>query len=196
MKSGKLCKLLIPVEKKIVTNLNKITMNEDLKISPFAIKQGLILGLISVVFMILTFVLDMYGESATNWLSSAITVGFLFYAIRLYRTENDGFISLGQAIGLGTLISVVSGTIVSVFMVIYMKLIDGSIMEKQIEKQIEAMESRGMSDEQIDASLSVSEIFTSAPALLIVGILGSALLGVIVSLIIGLFLKKERPEFS
>jgi hypothetical protein len=62
------------------------------------------------------------------------------------------------------------------------------------EKQIEEMQARGMSDEQIDQGMKFAEMFMSPEAILIFGIIGGIITVLIVGLIVTIFTQKKSPE--
>jgi hypothetical protein len=62
------------------------------------------------------------------------------------------------------------------------------------DKQIEAMEQRGMSEEQIDQAMKIAGAFTSPEAILGFGLIGGLIVILIVGLIVSIFTQKKNPE--
>ena len=83
----------------------------------YMIKFGGILGGISVIFAIMLFTLNMhYGqEPLVNYVNYAISIGVIVLGIYTFRKDNEGFLSLSQAIKLGLGISLISAIIALVY---------------------------------------------------------------------------------
>ncbi|MTI21229.1 DUF4199 domain-containing protein, partial [Fulvivirga sp. RKSG066] len=58
------------------------------------------------------------------------------------------------------------------------------------------MQESGMSDDQIDQAMSMTETFTSPELMAVFGILGGLFFGFIISLIISAFTKNSNPELE
>jgi hypothetical protein len=92
------------------------------------------------------------------------------------------------------LLAAVSGLLASTFSAFYVKFIDDSTVKKTLAMQREAMEAKGMDDAQIDQAISMAEKFSGPGSIFLLGLVGSALIGFILSLVIAAILKKERTE--
>ncbi|MFY0605066.1 MAG: DUF4199 domain-containing protein [Cyclobacteriaceae bacterium] len=169
---------------------------EDVSMKSVAIKYGVINGIIAIAYFL---VLDFTGNAGNQGLSM---VGLLFTAIVMFLAQKefirdgDGFMNYGQGLGLGTLLSLVSAIISSIFTYIYISYINDSFLDTMKEQQIVAMEEQGMSDAQIEQALKMSESFSGPTAILIFGIIGGVFFGFIISLIVSAITKKARPEFE
>jgi hypothetical protein len=141
----------------------------------------------------------MTGQATNNWLSS---IGYILFIVvivlahKAFKEGGDGFMSIGQGLGIGTLLSVIGGTLSSIFTFIYLKFVDDSMLQMIRDKQIEAFEAQGMDDAQIEQAMEMAGKFSGPVAILIMGIVGSALVGFIISLIISLFTKKANPALE
>jgi hypothetical protein len=171
-------------------------MENKVTVSQIGLRYGLILGLVFVVFGL---ILQMTGLATNNWISS-ISYVFLIIAIVMghnaFKEGSDGFMSIGQGIGIGTLMSLIAGTLSSIFTYIYIKFIDDSMMQMIKDKQIESMEAQGMDDAQIDQAMEIAGKFTSPEMILVFGILAITFFGFILALIISLFTKKSNPALE
>lgn len=160
-----------------------------------AIKWGSILGVISIAFGLFNFTMGI-TEGPLQWLGMIPTIIIIFLAHKEYKDSGDGFMTYGKGLGIGTLVSLVSGIISSVFSYVYLSFIDASYLDLVRERQIEQLEEQGMSDAQIEQALSFSEFFTSPMGLLIMGIIGAVIVGFIISLIISAITKKNDPSME
>ena len=67
------------------------------------LQYGILLGGISVVFNLMLFFLDMHytQEPAVQWVNWGITISVIVLGIYNFRSSNEGFLSLGEALKLG-----------------------------------------------------------------------------------------------
>ncbi|MCY7349809.1 MAG: DUF4199 domain-containing protein [Cytophagaceae bacterium] len=102
-----------------------------------ALKWGLISALITIVYSVIMILIDKYQDPAMNTINFlfgiVVGVGVLVLAMREFRTLNDGYLSYGQGLGVGTLTSAVSGVISGLFTFIYMRFVDPNVMDKALE---------------------------------------------------------------
>ena len=104
--------------------------------------------------------------------------------------------SYGEGVGIGAMLSLISGLLSSTFNFVY-RIIDPSVAQQAMEQARAKMEAAGtMSDAQIDQAIAMSQKFSSGPIGFIIGIVASVLIGTILSLIISAFLKHAKPEFE
>jgi Protein of unknown function (DUF4199) len=160
-----------------------------------AIKWGLITGVASVIFTTILFVSGQAANSALSWLGVLISVATMVYAMKEFRTENNGFMSYGQGLGVGTMMSAVGGFISTTYTYIYRTFIDPNIMQEIMDKVRQDLEARSMSEDQIESAMSMSEKFSSPGLGFVFGILGAIFVGFILSLIISAILKKDKQVF-
>jgi hypothetical protein len=87
--------------------------NQQSSIKSTMITYGLILGGISVVFQLMLFFLDMHYQQppAVGIVSIVIMIGLLVYAFIQYKKENEGFLSLSEALKIGLGISLISAIV-------------------------------------------------------------------------------------
>ena len=157
-------------------------------------KWGIYLALISIVYFIIIQFAGLAGNNAANWVGAISTIVIIVMAHREFKNEGTGFMSYKQGLGIGTLISVWSAVISSVFTWIYIKFVDDSMLTIIRDQQIEQMEERGMSEAQIEQGLEMSSAFMGPTAILIFGILGGVFIGFILSLIISAITRNDDPS--
>jgi hypothetical protein len=161
-----------------------------------ALRYGLLTGLVSIIFSFLLIVTNQLGNSLLGIIGLVITIAGIVLAQRDFRTRNAGFMSYGEGMGIGALLSVVSGLLGAAFSFIY-RAIDPSAFEQGIEQARAKMEAAGtMSDAQIDQAIAMSQKFTSGPIGFAIGVVSAAVIGTILSLIISAILKNAKPEFD
>ena len=173
-------------------------MEDKVTVKQISLRWGLIVGLIFIVYgLILQFLnLDMKTMQYLGYLNYVILIVVFVMAHKAFKEGGDGFMTMGQGIGIGTLIAIISSVISSVFSYLYIKLIDDSMLGKIKDAQIAELEKRGMDDAQIEQAMEIAGKFTSAEAILVMGIVGLVFFGFILALIVSLFTKKSNPALE
>jgi hypothetical protein len=162
-----------------------------------ALKWGIISAIISVVFTIIMYNLDLWKMV---WVSIAtgllITILILVLACKEFRTLNNGFMTFGEGLGLSMLIIAVSGLISNAFNQLYVNVIDTGIKDQIADFQEEMYIKQGLSQERIDMAMQQTERFNNPSMQFLFSMLGTLLFGFIISLIIAAVMKKNRPVFE
>ncbi|HEX8327834.1 MAG TPA: DUF4199 domain-containing protein [Hymenobacter sp.] len=160
------------------------------------LRYGLLAGLVSIIFSFGLYAAKM-ENSPLKYVGSVLLVVGIVLAMREFKASNHGFMSFGQGVGIGALVSTVVGVLSAIFAYVYFNIIDPTIVERMMEKARTDMEARGgMSDEQIDAGMAMAGKFMNGPMMMLIVVLSSVLLGVVLSLIISAFIKHSKPEFE
>jgi hypothetical protein len=68
------------------------------------------------------------------------------------------------------------------------------MIQQIMDKEIEKMQEKGMSDEQIDQTMKFVAFFTSAESILVIGTISIIIFMVVAGLIISIFTQKNRSE--
>lgn len=142
---------------------------------------GLIVGFI--IFMLhLTLGIDNLDYSTNEilgYVSIFLSLSFIFFGIKHYRDKiNNGVISLGKAIAIGVLISLLVGLGIAIADFIYTKFIDPEFFDRYAEMMIE----QGHADQVMEMTSTTAALFM----LVLVTIIGF-----IISLISGLILQRK-----
>ncbi len=171
-------------------------IEKRVSVSNTAMRYGLIVGLICVIY---SFILAMLDESMNRGLSIVtyvILIVGMVMAFKYFKANNSGFMTYGEGLGIGTLMSLIVGLLTSIFMYIYLKFVDPEMMNRAMEMQRVAMEERGMDDAQIDQAMEMANKFSSPELMIVFGTLGFVVFGFIFALIIAAIMKNARPEFE
>lgn len=165
-----------------------------------ALKWGLISAVISIIYSVVMVLIGKYQDPSMNTVNFifglAVAVGILIYALREFRTLNNGYLSFGQGLGVGTLTSAVSGVVAGLFTFVYLKFIDPSALEKSMDIARDELERRGMDEAQIEQAEKYTSMFTSPGAIFVFSVFGAVLIGFILSLIIAAIVRREKPVFE
>ncbi|KQS33154.1 DUF4199 domain-containing protein [Dyadobacter sp. Leaf189] len=171
-------------------------MEEKTSTARVALKYGV---LASVVIMIYTTIINVAGLGQNKLLSSLSFV-FMIVAIVLamknFREQNKGFMSYGEGLGVGSLLSAVMGLLSSAFTMFYIQFIDKTMLTQSMDQVREDMERKGMDDAQIDQAMELSQKFMSPGIVFVMGVLGYVVTGFIISLIVAAIIRRDKPVFE
>jgi len=162
---------------------------------PTALRYGLIGGLISIALGLVSYLAGMQGTIPTiiSIVSILVSIAIIVYAIRAHR-DNDlgGYISYGRCLGTGVLTALIMGLIGGIWTLVLFNFIDPDLINTMMEPQMEAMEERGMSEEEIETAMEMTGMFMNPPVMAGIALVWSVIAGLIVSLIAGAVMKKEQ----
>jgi hypothetical protein len=169
-------------------------MEQRTTISKVGIRYGLITAVLLIIYGLVLQFTGLYTNQALTWISYLIIAVMVYLAHTAYKDGGDGYMSIGQGLGIGVLLSLVAGVLSSLFSFLYLKFVDDSMIGKIKEMQIEKMEESGMDDATIDQAMNTVDKMMTPSMMLLMGVLGMLFIGFIISLIISLFTKKSNPQ--
>lgn len=169
-------------------------MNEQNSTFRVALKWGLIVGIVLIVYSLILYLTDSAGETLPGLGIYVVIIAGLILAMRDFRLLNNGFMSYGQGLTVGVVTSAISGLLSSIFSYFYTTFIDTGVMERMMDKTREKLEEAGISDDQIDTQMEMMEKMQNPLFTMGMGLLGSIVLGLIFSLIIAAFLRNEKKD--
>lgn len=166
------------------------------KTGKFALNFGLILGAISLVFGIMLYTMDMHYQrnTAVSIVGIAITIVVLFFAINQFKKNNNGFLTISEALKIGVGAALIAAIIGVIYQYALANFIDPDFINKAIDAQMgEAIAKGDMTPEQAEQGKEMGKKFfwIGYPVYVVI----SVFLGFIISLIIGLILKKQKPAY-
>ncbi len=172
-------------------------MEEQVSGARIAVKYGV---LTSVVLMVYTTIVNVAGQSQNKGLAFIAFVLFLVVGIILamngFRAENKGYMSYGDGLSTGSLVSAIIGVLGSAFNLAYNKFIDPSLMARNLEQIRSDMQSRGLDSTQLESAMDVYQKMMAPPVLFIAGVVFNLLAGFLISLIIAAIVRNDRPVFD
>jgi hypothetical protein len=160
------------------------------------IRYGLIMSVVSIAyFMVLTIAGVDMSEGIGRWGGLIFNVAVLVMAHKYFKDNNgNGFMSYGQGFGIGTWISLVNCVIYSIFFYIYVKFIDAGFVKMMMEKQEQQMIDRGMSEEQVQQAMNMTEKFMTPEMMFGFGLIFGFIIFLIVVALVTIFTQKKNPE--
>lgn len=158
------------------------------------IRYGLILAFVGIIMFLIFMITGVNMSGNARWLSFPIYIVIIFLAHKYFKENGDGFMTFGQGVGISFWMGLLSSVISSIFTYFYIKFIDGSMIQQAKDAEIEKMQNKGMSDEQIDQAMQFAAAFMTPEAFLIIGLIFGIIFIVITGLIISIFTQKKNPE--
>lgn len=163
------------------------------------LRNGLILGLISIVLFLIVYLIDprLLSNPWYMLLGFILLFGFMAKACIDARNEGDGFISFGGAFMAAWLTAIVSMIMGMIFQYVMNTFVDPSLIEIQQEASLEwwggLMESWGAMDKEefIEQSQANSQD-ASNPFFMLIGIICGSMFMAIPAAIYGLIFKREN----
>jgi hypothetical protein len=154
---------------------------------------GAILGLILVVYSVLLYITGLTFNKVLGYAQYVVLFAGLYLGTKSYRDKSmGGFITYGQALGLGVLISLFVGIIAVFFSYVMMRFIDPGLVDKYMVIMEEQFEnSRFIPDDQVEMALEKARKNMTAVWTVPIGILTFTFFGFIISLITSAILKKD-----
>ena len=142
---------------------------------------GLIVGFIIFILHLSLGIdnLDYSTNEILGYVSIFLSLSFIFFGLKHYRDKvNNGVLSLGKAITIGILISLLVGLGIAIADFVYTKFIDPEFFNRYTELMIE----QGKADQVVEMTSTTAALFM----LVLV-----AVIGFIISLISGLILQRK-----
>ena len=172
--------------------------NQKITTAKTALNFGLILGGVSLVFSLMLFFLDMHyqGETATSLIGYTLLIGLILWAIMHFKKNNDGYISLSEALKTGVGAALISAIIVCIYTIVLIQYLDPEFLDKSIEYQKQKMlqENPEISVENVNKMFDMQKDFSGPFIISGFIIIFNLFFGFIISLIFGLIVKKSKPE--
>lgn len=171
-------------------------MQDQVSTTRVALKFGVLTAVAVIVYSTLINLTGMTQNRALTSLAFVILIVGIVLAMKEFRAQNNTFMSYGQGLGIGSLVSAIVGLIGSMFSMFYMEFIDNTIIQQSMDKAREDMEARGMDDAQIEQAMSMTEKFMTPGVMFAMGVLSYVIIGFILSLIIAAIMRKDKPVFE
>ena len=154
--------------------------------------NGLILGLIGIIYTLIMYFLDLYFNPVQGYVFIGLLVILVYFLLKTYRDNFlHGYMTYGQAIGAGMVMFLYYAIIIAIFIYILYTVIDADLMNKQLAFGEEKMMQKGLPQAQIDAGMAMQSKLAKPAIMAPVTILGTMFQGLLISLVVGIFVRKE-----
>lgn len=174
--------------------------NQEITPKQIMLNYGLLLGFASVLINVALYAMGKTYDPhwSVGIISIGVTVVIIILGIKKIKELNGGFLSLSEALKTGLGITLISGIISVVYMLIFSSFIEpeyfARMMEVQQQKMLETYPN--FTDEQLEASLEMAKKMSGPMITSAITIIGSLFFGFIISLIGGLIMKKTDEEIT
>ncbi|MBK7133878.1 MAG: DUF4199 domain-containing protein [Bacteroidales bacterium] len=164
------------------------------KVNPWKanLTNGLILGIVGIMYSLVMYFLDLTFNQIQGYVFIVVQIGLIYFLLKSYRDNfMHGQITYGQSLGAGMIIFLYSAIIVAVYTYLLYTVIDSGLVAKQLAFQEAEMVKRGIPQASIDAGMAMQAKIMKPAIIAPISILGSMFWGLIVSLLISIFIRKE-----
>ncbi|MCP4457515.1 MAG: DUF4199 domain-containing protein [Cytophagales bacterium] len=159
-----------------------------------SMKYGLISGLIGITFFIVINLLGQGMNQSLSYINYLILAIIIYLAHKTFKEEGDGFMNYGQGLGIGTLLTLISSILSSIFFYIYVSYINSEYIQQVLDMTRQKMEEDGTPDGQIDQAMEITEKMMTPVIMPIIGLVMTVFFGFLISLIVSAITQKKRPE--
>ena len=156
-----------------------------------AVYLGIVLILVSVVFYVTGNIFSPWN----SYLSYPIIIAGVVFGQITHKKGLEGTLSYGQAVGSGMITLIYASVITGIYSYLLYKVIDPSLTEQMrvfLEQKI--LQQGKVPEDQLDMAVNVAMKLQTPPISIITGIVGGAIIGLIISLITGIFVKKSPSD--
>lgn len=160
-------------------------------------KFAIVYSLIVIGFGLILYIFNLTMKA--GWVSGLVSLsalfGSIYYGILAHRNQNlNGFITYKQSLGIGLLISLVAGVVLALYQLLFNLYIAPEMAVNLMNEAKRQMIESNTSEEDMERTLSMFKKMSEPLYIVLGGIAGSFFLGLIASLIISSFTKKEDPD--
>lgn len=161
-----------------------------------ALTHGIYLGFILIVVSLIFYLLDLTRENWVQWVNYGVMLILaIFFIIQFRDKYRGGSLSYGGAFGHGFLLILFAGIISAIYTYVFFAFIAPGELLLIMEEAEQSLYDQGLSDQEIEMALSWTKMMMTPAAMAIWVVIGSAIAGLIISAILGIFLKKEPKAF-
>lgn len=161
-----------------------------------ASKYGSMLGAILVAFSLLLYILSVKPGNPVSMIDYLFFIGILFIGIKSYRDVKGGYIKYGNALAMGVLISLFASIIFAFYTYIYFKFLDPGAVDKIFAMMQEKWAEQGIDEDKTVQMVEMMRKFMGPVFMALSAIINTVFRGVILSLILSIFLKKQDKSFE
>jgi hypothetical protein len=167
-------------------------MEEKVNVWKANLTNGLILALESIVFSLMLYFFDLTFNKTIGYLNIPVQLALLYFLLKSYRDNfMHGQITYGQSVGAGMVMFVYVVVIMAVYTYILWAVIDPGLVKKSLAMAEEAMVKKGAPQAAIDAGMAFTAKIMKPGIMAVFTIFGGMFGGVIMTLLVSIFVKKE-----
>jgi drug/metabolite transporter (DMT)-like permease len=162
-----------------------------------AMTYGLIIALVIIILAVLSWILNLEGASWLQWINWVAYFVVMYFCLKNWRDQhNGGYIRYGQALSAGILFMFFASVIYAFYNVVYLTWIDPNAVDRILDVLEDDYYKRGFTEEQVTAAMNFATKLKGPGMQFFSVIIGTTFLGVIISLIVSIFIKKEGDPYK
>ncbi len=170
--------------------------NERPSILKPAMTYGVIIAVVMIILAVIVWISGLESAQWFQWINWAAYLGVLYYCLKNWRDQYlGGYIRYGKAVSAGILFMFFASIIYGFYNVIYLTWLDPEAIDRMMDLMEEVYYKQGLSDEDVDLFMNLFGKMKSPGMQFFSIIFGTTLLGVILSLIVAFFVRKEGDPF-
>jgi hypothetical protein len=167
-------------------------MEEKVNIWKANLTNGIIMALAGIAFSLVLYFLDLTFNKSAGYINIPIQLALLYFLLKSYRDNFvHGQITYGESLGAGMVIFVYVAIVMAVYTYILWAVIDPGLAKKSLAFAEEGMAKKGAPQAAIDAAMTFSAKIMKPGIMAIISIFGTLFAGIIFSLLVSIFIKKE-----
>jgi hypothetical protein len=167
-------------------------MEEKVNVWKANMTNGLILALEGIAFSLVLYFFDLTFNKSIGYINIPIQLGLLYFLLKSYRDNfMHGQITYGQSVGAGMVMFVYVALIMVIYTYVLWAVIDPGLAKKSLAVTEEAMVKKGTPQAAIDAGMAFTAKIMKPGIMAFFSIFGSLIGGLIFSLLVSIFIKKE-----
>ncbi len=175
---------------------NSEVKKNDSMLKP-ALNHSLLIAAALIIQTLIMYLTGHLQSRAGTWISLAIIIAGVVYALINYRNEFlGGYISYGRVVGYSVVLGLFTGIITGAFALLLYGVISPELVEEgrlELERQL-YRSNPDIDYEMAQGILKVQSWFLKPGVMFFVSIFGGAIQSLIVGLIGGIFIKKTDPD--
>ncbi|WP_109436904.1 MULTISPECIES: DUF4199 domain-containing protein [Aquimarina] len=165
----------------------------------YIVNYGLVLGLIWIAYGLIRYTTDNVTTRnlGLSIIELSIQISIIVYGIYSYKSTNNGYLKLGQAIKIGTGIVLIGAFLAIIWNILLKTLIEPDMMNEILasEREVLINQNPNMPQEQIDENMAMAGKLSSLYVTSALVLVSDTLLGFVISLFAGAIMQKKRNEY-
>jgi len=162
-----------------------------------AMTYGLIIALVIIIIAVITWIFNLGTSKWIQWVSYVAYFAALYYCLKNWRDRFlGGYIRYGQALSAGILFMFFASIIYAFYNVIYLTWIDPHAIDQMLDIMEEQYSKMDLPEEQINAAMSMAAKMKSPGMQFFAVIFGTTFIGIILSLIVSIFIRREGDPYQ
>lgn len=159
--------------------------------------HGLIVGLILIGFALLVWISGIQQSVWLRYINWALVIGSVYYSMKTWRDQyKNGVIKYNQALGYGVTVMLFASFVFALYNVIYMNILDPDSIQRSMDILEESYYELGWDEDRIELALELAGGMQTPMFQAVSTIFGTTFLGLLVSLIVATFIRREGDPFD